>query len=77
MIDADGVPTLAAGGGGLLLAELPFSWLLDVFAKGLAVTWGRFCLAASSADGCSWTLATLTADLAPAQPLIVQLPASQ
>jgi hypothetical protein len=44
--------------------SLPFSWLADVWMRGLAVTFGRLCIAADTADGSSWTLDTLGPDLA-------------
>jgi hypothetical protein len=44
--------------------SLPFSWLSDVWARGLAVTFGRLCIAAETIDGTSWTLHTLGPDLA-------------
>jgi hypothetical protein len=45
-------------------ASLPFCWLSDVWMRGLAVTFGQFCIAADTADGSSWTLDTLGPDLA-------------
>jgi hypothetical protein len=39
--------------------SLPFSWLSDVWMRGLAVTFGRLCIAADTTDGASWTLDTL------------------
>jgi hypothetical protein len=44
--------------------SLPFSWLSDVWMRGLAVTFGRLCIAADTVDGFSWTLDTLGPDLA-------------
>ena len=44
--------------------SLPFSWLSDVWMRGLAVTFGRLCIAADTTDGASWTLDTLGPDLA-------------
>ena len=44
--------------------SLPFSWLSDVWMRGLAVTFGRFCVAAETTDGASWTVDTLGPDLA-------------
>jgi hypothetical protein len=44
--------------------SLPFSWLSDVWMRGLAVTFGRLCIGADTADGFSWTLDTLGPDLA-------------
>jgi hypothetical protein len=43
--------------------SLPFSWLSDVWMRGLAVTFGRLCIAADTTDGSSWTLDTLGPDL--------------
>lgn len=43
--------------------SLPFSWLSDVWMRGLAVTFGRLCIAAATADGSNWTLDTLGPDL--------------
>jgi hypothetical protein len=43
--------------------SLPFSWLSDVWMRGLAVTLGRLCIAADTTDGSSWTLHTLGPDL--------------
>ena len=44
--------------------SLPFCWLSEVWMRGLAVTFGRFCIAADTTDGSSWTLDTLSPDLA-------------
>ena len=44
--------------------SLPFSWLSDVWMRGLAVTFGRLCIAADTTDGASWTLDTLGPGLA-------------
>ena len=44
--------------------SLPFSWLSDVWIRGLAVTFGRLCIAADTTDGASWTLDTLGPGLA-------------
>ena len=44
--------------------SLPFSWLSDVWTRGLAVTFGRLCIAADTTDGASWTLDTLGPGLA-------------
>jgi hypothetical protein len=44
--------------------SLPFSWLSDVWMRGLTVTLGRLCIAADTTDGSSWTLDTLGPDLA-------------
>jgi hypothetical protein len=42
---------------------LPFSWLSDVWARGLAVTFGQLCVAAETIDGTGWTLHTIGPDL--------------
>ena len=44
--------------------SLPFCWLSDVWMRGLAVTFGRLCIAADTTDEASWTLATLGPGLA-------------
>ncbi len=44
--------------------SLPFSWLSDVWVRGLAVIFGRLCMDAATTDGSSWTLQTLGPDLA-------------
>jgi hypothetical protein len=44
--------------------SLPFSWLPDVWMRGLAVTCSRFCIAAETTDGSSWILDTIGPDLA-------------
>jgi hypothetical protein len=48
---------------GAVRAELPFGWLVDVWAKDLATVWGRFCLAATTEDGLMWRLTTVTLQL--------------
>jgi hypothetical protein len=57
--------------GGVVRAELPFGWLVDVWAKDLATIWGRFCLSATTDDGCSWSLVTVAPDLG--SPAVVEL----
>jgi hypothetical protein len=49
--------------GGDITAALPFSWLVDVWARGLDVVWGRFCLSAATANGREWELLTVGPDL--------------
>jgi hypothetical protein len=44
--------------------SLPFSWLSDVWMRGLAVTFGRLCIAADTTDGSTWILDTLGPGLA-------------
>jgi hypothetical protein len=43
--------------------SLPFSWLSDVWMRGLGVTFGRLCIAADTTDGATWTLHTLGPNL--------------
>jgi hypothetical protein len=45
--------------GGRVTARLPFGWLDDVWAKGLATTGGRFCIAATPSDRGGWVLSTV------------------
>jgi len=54
--------------------SLPFSWLPDVWMRGLAVTFGRLCIAAETTDGSSWTLHTLGPDLADVTQLTIAIP---
>jgi hypothetical protein len=56
---------------GLIRAEVPFGWLVDVWAKDLATIWGRFCLAATTDDGSTWRLTTVAPDLGP--PSVIML----
>lgn len=44
-------------------ASLPFSWLSEVWMRGLAVTFDRLCIAAHTTDGSQWTLQTVGPDL--------------
>ena len=53
--------------------SLPFSWLPDVWIRGLAVTFGRLCIAAETTDGSSWTLHTLGPDLADVTQLTIAI----
>jgi hypothetical protein len=59
---------------GTLHVALPFTWLVDVWAKGLAISWGRFCLSAETGDGQHWELGTIGPDLGPEQTIMVELP---
>ena len=68
---AMGVSPRLARDGDRIEAELPFSWLVDVWAKGLAVIWGRFCLAATTDDDRRFTLTTVAPDLG--EPELVRL----
>ena len=53
--------------------SLPFGWLPDVWMRGLAVTFGRLCIAADTTDGSSWTLDTLGPDLADVTQLTIAI----
>jgi hypothetical protein len=44
--------------------SLPFSWLTDVWMRGLAITSDLLCIAAETTDGSIWTLHTLGPGLA-------------
>jgi hypothetical protein len=59
---------------GAVRAELPFGWLVEVWARDLATIWGRFCLAATTTDGRSWSLTTVGPDLGSPGLITVQLP---
>jgi hypothetical protein len=72
MIGEGGSPKLTREDGAVR-AELPFGWLVDVWAKGLATIWGRFCLAAVSDDGLTWRLTTVGPDLGPPSLVTLQL----
>jgi hypothetical protein len=63
MIGEKGKPKLAAEDDHVQ-AELPFGWLVEVWAHGLGTIWGRFCLAARGTDdGRTWKLTTVGPDL--------------
>jgi hypothetical protein len=65
-------PTLVAEDG-VLQAQLPFAWLVDVWAKGIATIWGRFCLAATRQDAQTWRLLAVGPDLGAPVPITLQL----
>jgi len=70
MIGERGKPKLTSDDN-YIRAELPFGWLVDVWAQGLTTIWGRFCLSASTDDGRTWKLTTVGPDLG--RPAIVTL----
>jgi hypothetical protein len=72
MIGEDEEPTLVAEDG-VLRAQLPFAWLVDVWAKGIATIWGRFCLAATRQDAQTWRLLAVGPGLGPPAPITLQL----
>jgi hypothetical protein len=59
---------------GVVAAQLPVAWLGEVWARGIAVHWGRFCLAAETADGRRWSLTTVGSDFGPQARVGVELP---
>jgi len=72
MIGEKAAPKLISEDGHIR-AELRFGWLLDVWAQGLAVVWGRFCLSANTDDGRMWTLTTVGPDVGPPSLIVVKL----
>jgi hypothetical protein len=72
LVDEDAKPTLAEEDG-TLRAELPFSWLPRVWARGLATVFGRFCLDAETTDGAEWTLTAVGPALGPTTQLRLDL----
>jgi hypothetical protein len=58
---------------GVVKAELPFGWLVDVWARGSATIWGRFCLSAATEDGRTWTLKTVAPDLGRPRRITIRL----
>jgi hypothetical protein len=72
MAPEGGEPRLADDNGSVR-AELPFAWLVDVWARDLATMAGRFCLAATNADG-SWMLSTVGPDFGAPRPITLELP---
>jgi hypothetical protein len=75
MIREGNQPMLVAEDGAVR-AELPFGWLVDVWAKDLATIWGRFCVAAATSDGRTWELTTVGPDLGPPARVTLQLDAA-
>jgi hypothetical protein len=69
MIGEDQPPTLTCGSDGIT-AELPFSWVVEVWARGLTIVWGRFCLGAMPAEA-GWVLSTVSPELGPPAPVAV------
>jgi hypothetical protein len=60
---------------GAVAAALPFGWLLDVWAPGMAVVAGRLSVAAERGErGGAWELATVGPDLGAVQTLALRLP---
>jgi len=59
--------------GDTLHAELPFGWVADVWAKGLAVTLGRLCLETIDATDNRIVLSSIDPDLTDPRPLTLTL----
>jgi hypothetical protein len=57
-----------------LRADLPFSWLVEVWARDLTTIYGRFCLAAESTNGRQWRLSTISPNLRDTEIITVNLP---
>lgn len=75
LIDAGDPRSVIRGDDGRVRAALPFDWIAEVHAKGLAVVAGRFCLAAEPVtdgdghrDGHGWRLITIGPDLSEPEP---------
>jgi hypothetical protein len=73
MVDPGADPQLKRTSEGVAIA-LPFSWLLDVWARGLATMFGRLCVKAETADGIDWTLDTIGTDMRTTEQVLVSLP---
>jgi len=56
-------PAIQWTSDGAITAVLPFGWLVNVWARGLDLVWGRFCLSATTVDGHEWELLTVGPDL--------------
>ncbi len=56
-----------------LAITLPFAWLTEVWARGLATVFGRLCLGATTDDGVHWTLDTVGPDLATTSQLSITI----
>ncbi|HLI56403.1 MAG TPA: hypothetical protein VKY26_05145 [Actinomycetota bacterium] len=76
MIDRSAPPSLTRTPDAVSLA-LPFSWLPEVWSRGLATVLDRFCLSASIAvhgDRIRWDLATVGPDGGDAAPVTIEGP---
>jgi hypothetical protein len=60
--------------GDTLQVGLPFAWVSEVWARGFATVWGRFCIAASAEDDGRWALSSIGQDLGSPQPLGIEFP---
>ena len=73
MIAEPDQPALAPDGDGIAV-ELPFGWISDVWARGLAICWDRFGLAAAPA-GEGWAVSAVAPDLGPPALITIAGPA--
>jgi hypothetical protein len=73
MIDPTSDPHLQRTDNAVAVA-LPFAWLTNVWARGLATIFGRLCLRAETTDGSQWTLDTIGTDLRETAQLSISLP---
>ncbi len=73
MVDHDSDRRLQRRGNNLAVS-LPFSWLTEVWARGLTTIFGRFCLAANTEDAADWTLNTIGPDLNAITRLSITIP---
>ena len=73
MADPDAAPVLTRIDADTVRAELRFSWLSTVWARGLTTLMGRFCLDATTRDGRAWTLVAVDPGLCSPSRICVQL----
>lgn len=69
LAEDDAQRTVARLDDGRIRAELPFSWLSEVWCRGVASIGGHLCLGAAIDNAGSWTLETLAPDLRTPQQL--------
>jgi hypothetical protein len=73
MVNTDAESRLTYLDAGGVRAELPFSWLSEVWSRGLTTVCHRFCLRAQTDDGRRWTLSTVGPDLDNIEPMTLEL----
>ena len=72
MIDSRGSPELIRGPEGIH-AELPFSWLLDVWARGVSVVLGRFATKLLDSTDERQRVLTVSPDLGDVRPVTISI----
>jgi hypothetical protein len=72
VVAPDHAPALTRNGTGLR-ADLPLTWLRDVWCRDLATVLGRFTLSARAVGDAKWELVTVAPDLGPPQKLSLEL----